>query len=235
MKKIVFILLISTLIMTTVSCVSTTRRQNGTAIGAGVGAGLGAILGKAIGKDTKGVLIGAGIGAIIGSITGNQIGSYMDRQERDLRAALASSEAASVRRVQDATTAAEVSAIQRSRDVLIATFRSEVLFDFDSAILKPGAYIELDRVAAVLIKYPDTRITVEGHADSIGAEAYNQLLSQRRAQAVTDALAQRGVDPGRIQAIGFGESLVLSSDNGYNRRVDIVIQPITQARTQAQG
>jgi len=235
MKKIALILLISILVMTAVSCAGVSRQQNGTAIGAGFGAGLGAIFGKVIGKDTKGVLIGAGIGAIIGSITGNQIGSYMDRQERDLREALAASEAVSVRRVQDATAAAEASAIQRSRDVLIATFRSEVLFDFNSAILKPGAYIELNRVAAVLIKYPDTRITVEGHADSIGAEAYNQLLSQRRAQAVTDALTQRGVDPGRIQAIGFGESRVLASDNGYNRRVDIVIQPTTQVQTQAQG
>jgi outer membrane protein OmpA-like peptidoglycan-associated protein len=230
MKKIALIFLTIIFTITLFSCAGVSRQQNGAAIGTGVGAGLGALLGKAIGRDTKSTLIGAGIGAIIGSITGNQIGSYMDRQERDMREALAASEAVSVRRVQEATAAAEASAVQRSRDVLITTFKSEVLFDFDSAVLKPGGYIELNRVAAVLNKYPDTKITVEGHTDAIGSEEYNLQLSQTRALAVKEALVLRGIDPNRIQAVGFGESQVLSSDNNMNRRVDIVIQPVIQAQ-----
>jgi outer membrane protein OmpA-like peptidoglycan-associated protein len=230
MKKIALIFLTIIFTITLFSCAGVSRQQNGAAIGTGVGAGLGALLGKAIGRDTKSTLIGAGIGAFIGGLTGNQIGYYMDKQERDLRQALAASEAASVRRVQEATATSGASANQCSRDVLITTFKSEVLFDFDSAVLKPGGYIELNRVAAVLNKYPDTKITVEGHTDAIGSEEYNLQLSQTRALAVKEALVLRGIDPNRIQAVGFGESQVLSSDNNMNRRVDIVIQPVIQAQ-----
>jgi outer membrane protein OmpA-like peptidoglycan-associated protein len=135
----------------------------------------------------------------------------MDRQEQELRNAVASSDAASIR---------------RSRNVLTATFNSSTFFDFDSANLKAGAYTELDRVARVLGEYPQTRIRVEGHTDSRGAEGYNMQLSQRRAQAVTNALIQRGVDPIRIESIGFGESQPISSNDAENRRVSIVIIPV---------
>ena len=127
-----------------------------------------------------------------------------------MRAAMAASEAASIRRTQD---------------VLSATFQSEVLFDFDSSILKPGAYSEIGRVANVLNRYPQTTIRVEGHTDSKGPEAYNQTLSEKRSLAVKSALTQRGVDPARIQTVGFGESQPISSNDAMNRRVVIVIIP----------
>ena len=230
MKKLFLMSVILCLSLTLLSCAADTKQQRGTAIGTGVGAGLGAILGQAIGRDTKGTLIGAGIGAIVGGIAGNQVGAYMDRQENDLREALAASEAASARRVEEARAESEAAVISRSRDILTATFKAEVLFDLDSAILKPGAYPELDKVAAVLNKYPETTIIVEGHTDSRGTEQYNQELSLRRAQAVKDALIQRGVEQRRIQAIGYGESQPISSNDAMNRRVNIVIQPITRAQ-----
>ena len=198
-----------------VSCAAPpTRRQQTTGGGAAVGAGVGAILGQAIGRDTESTLIGAGIGALLGGIAGNQIGAYMDRQEQALRNAVAVSEAAS---------------IQRSQNVLTATFKSDIFFDFDSYILKPGAYSEIARVANVLNSYPQTTITVEGHTDSTGAETYNQTLSERRAQAVKNALVQRGVDGRRIMTVGYGESQPISSINAQNRRVNIVITPIQAA------
>jgi outer membrane protein OmpA-like peptidoglycan-associated protein len=135
----------------------------------------------------------------------------MDRQEQELRAAMAASEAAS---------------IQRTQNVLTATFKSGVLFDFDSSTLKPGAYAEMDRVAGILNKYPQTTIRVEGHTDATGSEAYNQVLSEKRAQSVKNALTQRSVDPMRIQTVGYGESQPISSDDAMNRRVNIVIIPI---------
>ena len=192
------------------SCAGTTNKEKGAKTGVLVGAAGGALLGQAIGRNTTATLIGAGIGAAVGGLTGHQIGAYMDRQEQELRAAMATSEAASIRRTQD---------------VLSATFQSEVLFDFDSSILKPGAYGEIGRVANVLNRYPQTTIRVEGHTDSKGSEAYNQTLSEKRSLAVKSALTQRGVDPARIQTVGFGESQPISSNDAMNRRVVIVIIP----------
>jgi outer membrane protein OmpA-like peptidoglycan-associated protein len=226
MKKIASLFIILCLAFTINSCATATKQQKGTAVGAGVGAGVGAVLGQAIGGDTGSTLIGAGIGAVVGGIAGNQIGAYMDRQEQELREALAESEAASIRRTQEAIAASEAVNEQRTIDVLTATFKSEILFDFDSSVLKPGSHDELRRVANVLNKYPQTTITVEGHTDSTGSEAYNQELSERRALAVEDALMQMNVDPGRMQAVGFGESKPVYSVDAMNRRVNIVIRPI---------
>ncbi|MCD6224400.1 MAG: OmpA family protein, partial [Deltaproteobacteria bacterium] len=155
-------------------------------------------------------LIGAGIGTLVGGAAGHQIGAYMDRQEGELRSAIATTEAAGITRTQD---------------VLVATFRSEVLFDFDSFILKPGAHAELGRVADVLIRYPQTSIRIEGHTDSRGSEQYNRILSEKRAGAVKNALVHRGVSARRVQTVGFGESQPFSSNDAMNRRVNIVIIP----------
>ena len=212
MKKLLALLLCLSMVGMLMSCAAPqTRQQSGTASGAAVGAGLGAILGQAIGKDTKGTLIGAGIGAVLGGIAGNQIGAYMDRQEQSLRNTVAASDAASIRRDQD---------------VLITTFRSEVMFDLNSSTLKPGGYSEITRVANVLNQYPQTTLQVEGHTDSSGSDEYNLKLSQDRAESVKNALIQQGVDARRITAIGYGESQPISSEAAINRRVNIVITPI---------
>lgn len=192
------------------------RTEKGAMIGTGVGAATGAVLGQAIGRNTESTLIGAAAGALVGGIAGGMIGNYMDRQEQEMRQALAGVEAAS---------------IQRDQNVLAVTFRSDVLFDFDSAVLKPGAYDEIDRVAGVLNNYPQTRIRVEGHTDSTGSETYNQQLSERRAMAVKNALVGRGVDPARIDVVGYGESKPIATNateagRQLNRRVNIVITPV---------
>ena len=80
----------------------------------------------------------------------------------------------------------------------------------------------------MLNNYPQTTIRVEGHTDSTGPEDYNQLLSEKRAETVKNALVQRAVDPRRINAVGYGELRPISSDNATNRRVSIVITPIQQ-------
>jgi outer membrane protein OmpA-like peptidoglycan-associated protein len=213
MKRTVSTLVVIFFLVTLFSCAGQTKQERGTGTGAAIGAGVGAIVGQAIGRDTKGTVLGASIGALLGGIAGNQIGAYMDRQEQALREAMAASDAVS---------------IQRTQDVLTATFKGDVFFDFDSSTLKPGAYTEIDRVSNVLNSYPQTTIRVEGHTDSTGSETYNQQLSERRAESVKNAIIQRGIDPRRIQAIGYGKSQPISSDNASNRRVTIVITPIRQ-------
>lgn len=193
----------------------TNKTQKGALYGTGIGAALGAGLGQAIGGDTQGTLIGAGIGAALGGVAGGSIGRYMDNQEAALEQQFAASDAAN---------------IQRDADVLAVTFKSDVLFDVNSTVLKPGAYVEIDRVARVLVQYPQTNILITGHTDSTGTEAYNQTLSENRAMSVKSALMNQGVDALRLRTIGFGESQPIA-DNGseagrqLNRRVVVVIAP----------
>lgn len=210
MKKLIRFSAVLTLAATLSACAGANNQQTGTGVGVGVGAATGAILGQAIGRNTRSTLIGAGIGAVVGGIAGNQIGAYMDRQEQQLRQI-------------------EAASIQRNQDVLTATFKSDMFFDFDSADLKPGAYSEIERVAGVLNNYPQTTILIEGHTDTKGAVDYNQRLSERRALSVKSALVQRGVDPRRIDAIGYGKTQPISSSDAVNRRVVIVINPIRQS------
>jgi len=211
MKKHLIITIITGAALMMSSCAGTTNTERKTKEGVLVGAGVGAVLGQVIGGSTEGTLVGAGLGAAIGGVAGNQIGSYMDKQEQSLRSAMASTENAS---------------IQRSQNVLTATFKANAFFDSDSSILKAGAYTELERVAQVLRDFPETRIRVEGHTDERGSAEHNMQLSERRAQAVSNALIQRGVDPMRMETIGFGESQPVSSNDADNRRVNIVITPM---------
>jgi outer membrane protein OmpA-like peptidoglycan-associated protein len=103
-----------------------------------------------------------------------------------------------------------------------------VLFDTGRASLNPGAALKLDRLAAFLNEHPDRRVQIEGFTDSVGSDAYNQDLSERRAEAVKAALAARGIDPSRISTEGYGKAfpVATNSDSGgrqLNRRVEVVI------------
>jgi len=194
------------------------KTQQGAMVGTGLGAAAGAGLGQAIGGDTEATLLGAGIGAVVGGLAGGGIGRYMDNQEQALRQEFAASEQVNV---------------QRNANLLAVTFKSDLLYDVDSAALKPGAYPEIQRVAEVLNQYPQTRITVAGHTDSTGSEQYNQQLSERRAQNVKDALVQSGVQASRITTVGYGEAQPVASNytpegRQLNRRVVITIAPPQQ-------
>jgi len=103
----------------------------------------------------------------------------------------------------------------------------KLLFDFDSAELRPESITELERVVTFMGDVPFAKAMVEGHTDSVGTEAYNQGLSDRRAKAVFDYLSSRGVDPARLSSIGHGE-LKPIADNAtaegrqLNRRVMLI-------------
>ncbi len=195
-----------------------TQSVNRTAVGGVVGAVAGGIIGNRL--DKKGSRTGGTIaGAIAGAAVGGGVGYALDKQERDFEEALSKERAANeieIERVRD--------------DLLKLTLDSEVSFDFDSAAIKPAFAPSLTKLANVLAKYNRNRVTVVGHTDSTGSDAYNQTLSERRAQAVVNELASRGVPDSIMVAEGRGESQP-RADNGteagrqLNRRVEILIQP----------
>jgi outer membrane protein OmpA-like peptidoglycan-associated protein len=111
---------------------------------------------------------------------------------------------------------------------LVLTMNEDVLFAFDRADLQPGAAQSLGEVARFLNEYPDQRIAVEGHTDSVGSETYNEELSRRRADAVASFLRTHGVERGRLEVAGFGESMPVSPNDTeagrqMNRRVEIIL------------
>jgi outer membrane protein OmpA-like peptidoglycan-associated protein len=114
---------------------------------------------------------------------------------------------------------------------MVITLSGSVLFASAKSALLPAAQVKLNEVANALIKEdPLSKIVIEGHTDSQGTAAYNQDLSQQRAQAVRDYLVTRGIASDRITSQGFGLTRSIA-DNGSaegranNRRVEIVVQP----------
>lgn len=105
-----------------------------------------------------------------------------------------------------------------------------VNFDFDKATLRPDAVVILDEAVAVLQKYPQLRVEVAGHTDSKGKDAYNQKLSERRAQAVYDYLTGKGIDASRLVGPnGYGETRPIDTNDteegrANNRRTELNVQ-----------
>ena len=106
---------------------------------------------------------------------------------------------------------------------------ADVLFDFDKADLKPAAEQQLNNLLTVVNSRPNATVAIEGHTDVRGDDAYNQSLSQRRAEAVRSWLTAQGVSAGRLTATGAGETRPVRSgeteaDHQANRRVEIRIR-----------
>ncbi|MEZ5750628.1 MAG: OmpA family protein [Paracoccaceae bacterium] len=176
---------------------------------------MGALAGGLVGAANGGgdrfpeVLIGAGVGAV----AGQAIGSHLDRQAAELRGSLGSN----------------VGVVNTGSEIVV-TMPQDILFETDSADLRPDLRADLTTIAANLQRYPDSVVLVTGHTDSTGTAGYNQRLSERRADAVAGVLITAGVPPRRIMARGAGQTQpVASNDTEYgraqNRRVEITIRP----------
>jgi outer membrane protein OmpA-like peptidoglycan-associated protein len=182
--------------------------------GAAIGAVLGGITGAIVARDdAAGALVGAGIGAIAGAA----VGDYLDKQE------------AALKRDLEGTGAT----VTNTGEELLVNLPSEVTFDFDSAAIKPQFVRPLAEMTGTLNRYPESLIDIIGHTDSVGTEAYNQALSQRRADSVANFMTNRGVVRERIVAYGQGELYPIASNEteagrAQNRRVEIRITPITE-------
>lgn len=182
------------------------RTKSGALIGATVGALAGAIHGDNRKSILKGAIIGAGAGAGIGTI--------LDKQEADLRKSLGSNGIM----------------ITNTGEKLIVTLPNAITFDTDSTYVRSGLDDSLQKLAQNLQQYPKSNINVIGHTDNVGNEGYNQNLSSRRAESVSNILLSSGVSQNRIRAFGRGENAPKTSNNtqsgrAENRRVEIIITP----------
>jgi outer membrane protein OmpA-like peptidoglycan-associated protein len=124
----------------------------------------------------------------------------------------------------------QLNAILVTRDTargLIATM-PDVLFETNQFLLKPAARESLAKLAGILLAYPDLRLEVDGHTDSVGSDAYNQQLSEKRAAAVRDYLVQQGLPMASATVMGFGKTQPVASNatavgRRQNRRVELVV------------
>ncbi len=103
----------------------------------------------------------------------------------------------------------------------------DILFEEDSYFINSSSYPTLDRISKMLLENANTEVTIEGHTNSKGSNASNQILSENRAKAVKNYLGIKGVDANRMSTVGYGEERPISLENNekawaLNRRVEIV-------------
>ena len=123
----------------------------------------------------------------------------------------------------------QIASTRKTASGLVVTLDNNAIrFDFDKSAIRPGNREVLSRMAGVLMTLQGYQIYVYGYTDNVGAEEYNQKLSERRAAAVRDYLVQSGVDPKIIEAKGYGKSDPLENGENAqarakNRRVEVSI------------
>lgn len=205
-KRILAVFIVLVFLFAVSSCASWNKTTRGAVIGGAGGAVVGGVIGRAAGSTILGGIIGAAVGGAAGAI----IGSYMDKQAAEMQRDLEGAE------------------IQRIGEGIKITFDSGILFDINKSDLRPVSKTNLAKLAAILNKYPDTNILIEGHTDDTGTDDYNMALSKDRAQSVSLYLATVDVKSARFSVAGYGETqpiVMNDSPEGRqkNRRVDIAV------------
>ncbi len=140
---------------------------------------------------------------------------YLDRQKVELQACMGRFDGTQ---------------IERRENNVFLTIRSDALFEADSDRIQPATCPEIDIVADVVRKYPETSIVVDAHTDCIRSEEENLALSELQAWTIKKVLVDRGVPPRRVKARGWGESKPVASNateagRYLNRRVTIKLAP----------
>lgn len=217
-NPIVAVVLAASMLFSCKTWQSMDNTKKGAAIGVGGGAAAGAVIGKAAGNTALGAIIGAAVGGGAGVL----IGKKMDKQAQEIKTS-----------VPNAT-------VERVGEGINVTFNSGVLFGFDKSDLTATAQQNIQQLAQVLNKYPDTYVRVEGHTDTTGTDAYNMNLSQKRAQAVATYLQSQNVAGSRIQTYWYGAHQPVASNateegRAKNRRVEFSIYANDKMKTDAKN
>ena len=113
------------------------------------------------------------------------------------------------------------------------TIQAEALFDFDKSVLKPAGKQSIDDAVAKMRNVDVEMVIATGHTDSIGTDAYNQKLSERRATSVKEYMVSKGIPAAKITILGKGETQPVATNKtkegrAKNRRVDIEFKGVTQ-------
>jgi len=120
--------------------------------------------------------------------------------------------------------------VEKRGEQIVLDMPSDVTFAFDKYDIQPRFFGVLNAVSRTLAKYPASYVDVNGHTDAIGSYAYNQVLSEKRADSVAGYLADREVNPARMHIQGFGKTEPIASNatiegRAANRRVEIILTP----------
>ncbi|NCF73034.1 MAG: OmpA family protein [Gammaproteobacteria bacterium] len=218
-QKLILAMAVATVFVggcTTLDAYTREEKTSSATKGALIGAAAGAVVGLISGDDAverrQHALIGAGIGAL----AGGSIGYYQDKQEAELRAEL---EGTGV-------------SVVRNGDNITLNMPGNVTFATDSSDLSPAFFNVLNSVGKVLAEFEQTVVEVAGHTDSTGSDAYNQSLSERRANSVSAFLTSQGVISQRLITLGMGETRPIADNSSAagrqaNRRVEITMVPVT--------
>ncbi|MEM8572374.1 MAG: OmpA family protein [Pseudomonadota bacterium] len=204
-----FVVLVAAGVIT--GCTRADGTRNNTATQAVAGTAAGALIGNLIGDGDETATV---IGGVVGGIAGTAVGSYLDRQQRDLQASIGGSGAQ----------------IVNTGSSLVVSLPEAITFDVNSSDVRPDIRDEIIAISQNLQAYPSSTVQVVGHTDNTGSASFNQGLSDRRAQAVTNILVASGTPAGRIVTIGRGEGDPVASNDTEagrtaNRRVEIIITP----------
>jgi outer membrane protein OmpA-like peptidoglycan-associated protein len=207
MKKTMIAVALSTFVIS--GCAS---NFSNTQKGAGIGAVVGALIGKGTGDNDKKRYVW---GAALGALAGGAIGKYMDNQEAAFREELANSGVE----------------VYREGDSIRLSIPGNITFASGNAAIVTSFYPVLEDVAKVLNRYEKTKLSIEGHTDSVGDANYNRQLSIQRANSVANYLQGTGVMANRLQTIGMGEGQPISSNDNTqgrqeNRRVELRVIPL---------
>ena len=187
---------------------------NKSALGALAGAADGATISKATGGDKT------GRDAAIGAALGAGVGYYMDRQAKQLQQQMAGT---------------GVTVTPNANGNIDLVMPGNITFSFDDASLNPSFRPTLDKLASTMNEYNQNTITIAGHTDSKGTDAYNMKLSRDRAYAVANYLSARGVASNRINVVAYGESRPVADNNSdygrqQNRRVELTVNAPNSVR-----
>lgn len=190
-----------------------TQQQTNTATGTGIGAALGAGIGALAGGG-KGAAIGAGVGALAGGVTGYNWQAIHNK-------------------LSGASKGTGTQITEQPDGSLKLNIPSNVTFATDSYQINPQLYPTLNELATQMSQNPQVVAQIQGYTDSTGSASHNQTLSVNRAQSVATYLSQRGVQPNRLQAQGFGASNPIADNNTaagreQNRRVEIYLRAMAQ-------